>query len=226
MAEATREAGFTQARFEFLEPVKSGPEKKIGQDFKFDFNPKDFSITRTANWEAKDAKGGVAPAQYGGPKPSEISVEVFLDATSEANGDITPKVDILLKACNPTQQTKSKNKPSAPFVKFVWGKIIFKGYIETVAVKYTLFRANGTPVRGTATVKIKELGEAPAGTNPTSGGDPGTTRHRVVAGDTLPSIAYNEFGRADAWRVIANANPSIQDPMRLRPGSVLLIPPA
>ena len=39
-------------------------------------------------------------------------------------------------------------------------------------------------------------------------------------------IAYNEFGRADAWRMIANANPSIQDPMRLRPGSVLLIPPA
>ena len=222
----TREAGFVPARFEFLEPKRGGTESKIGPDFAFAFNPKDFSITRAAEWTTKQAKGGVAPAQYTGPKPSQIVVEVFLDETDKDGGDISQSVNRLLLACNPTQDSKSKNKPSAPFVKFVWGKIIFKGYIEQVAVKYTLFRADGTPVRGSATVTIKELGEPVSGTNPTSGGEPGTTRHRVVAGDSLPSIAYAEFGRADAWRAIANANPSIDDPMQLRPGSVLLIPPA
>lgn len=226
MAEATREAGFTAAKFEFLEPVKGGTEKKVGKDFEFQFNPKDFSVTRAAEWKADNAKGGVPPAQYAGPKPSSIQVEVFLDATHEANGDISTRVNELLAACNPTQASKSKNKPSAPFVKFVWGKIIFKGYIEQVAVKYTLFRADGTPVRGSATVTLKELGENPAGTNPTSGGEPGTTRHRVGAGDSLPSIAYAEYGRADAWRKVAAANPWVDDPLRLRPGSVLLIPPA
>lgn len=222
---ATREAGFSAARFEFLEPAQGGTEKKVGADFTFAFNPKDFSITRSAEWKTEPAKGGVPPAQYSGPKPSQITVEVFLDETDKQGGDISTSVDRLLTACNPTQDSKSKNKPSAPFVKFVWGKIVFKGYIEQVAVKYTLFRADGTPVRGSATVTLKELGEPVAGTNPTSGGDPGTTQHRVLAGDTLPSIAYAEFGRADAWRAIANANPSVDDPMRLRPGAVLMIPP-
>jgi nucleoid-associated protein YgaU len=218
---------WTKAQLKFLAPDPGGGEKEVDKALEFDFNPKEYSITRSADWSVPAAKSGVAQAQYNGPKPSSITVELFMDATEEDKGDISTTVDKLLKACNPTQETTSKNKPSAPFVLFQWGKkISFKGYIEQVAVKYTLFRPDGTPVRGSATLTLKEFGEPVKGTNPTSGGEPGTTRHRVLAGDTLPSIAYAEFGRADAWRTIADANPQIHDPMRLRPGTVLIIPPA
>jgi nucleoid-associated protein YgaU len=93
-------------------------------------------------------------------------------------------------------------------------------------VKYTLFRENGNPVRGTATLTLKELSLAPPGQNPTSGGEPGSRAYSVLAGDTLQSIAYNEFGTAAAWRRIAEANPFIDDPMRVKPGTALVIPPA
>ena len=229
MAGALKET-WTMAELRFVEPKIGGEDKDVAPKLTFPFNPKDYSITRSADWSANRAKSGVPEAQYNGPKPSQITVELFLDDTEpkeKGKPKLTEIVDQLLKACNPTEDTKSKNKPSAPFVIFQWGtNISFKGYLEQVAVKYTLFRSDGTPVRGTATLTIKELGEPPQGTNPTSGGEPGTTRHRVLAGDTLPSIAYREFGRAAAWRHIANANPSVDDPMRLRPGSVLLIPPA
>lgn len=220
------ETAFTKAILKFLEPSTSGPEKTIHTET-FDFNPKEFALTRSAKWNTPEGtKSGVTPAEYNGPNPSSITVEVFLDETDQENGDISKKVEIFLDATNPTQNGKFKNLPSAPFVRFQWGtRISFKGYLESVAVKYSLFRPNGNPVRGTATLTIKEFATPKKGTNPTSGGEPGTTQHRVKAGDTLPSIAYAEYGDANEWRRIANSNASIDDPMRLRPGTSVLIPP-
>jgi nucleoid-associated protein YgaU len=218
----------TTAKIKFLEPSTGGQEKPVSglKDVEFPYNPKEYSITRSAEWKTPQAKSGALP-EYGGPKPAQISVEVFLDATDSPTGDITGTVDTFLQACNPSLGKTFKSLPSAPFVKFIWGtKIAFMGYIESVAVKYSLFRHDGTPIRGTATLTIKEIRPPAAGTNPTSGGVPGTTQHHVIAGDTLASVAYNEYGAAARWRTIADANPTIDDPMRLKPGTSLLVPPS
>jgi nucleoid-associated protein YgaU len=45
----------------------------------------------------------------------------------------------------------------------------------------------------------------------------------VLEGDTLQSVAYSELGKAAYWRSIAELN-GIDDPMRVPPGRVLLIP--
>lgn len=219
------ETTWTKATLKFLPPVLSGPEIPLHTET-FDFNPKEFSITRSAQWTVPQAKSGVVPAEYNGPTPSQISVEVFLDETDKADGDISKKVSVFLQATNPALGGLFKALPSAPFVLFQWGeRISFKGYVESVAVKYSLFRPNGNPVRGTATLTIKEFKSPMLPTNPTSGGLPGTTQHKVKAGDSLPSIAYREYGRAADWRSIADANPFVDDPLRLRPGTTLLIPP-
>jgi nucleoid-associated protein YgaU len=49
--------------------------------------------------------------------------------------------------------------------------------------------------------------------------------HRVVTGDTLALLAWREYGDPAAWRDIARAN-GIDDPMRLAPGTELLLPAA
>jgi nucleoid-associated protein YgaU len=47
---------------------------------------------------------------------------------------------------------------------------------------------------------------------------------RVVgAGDTLHSIAWDEYGNASWWRALAEFN-GIDDPLRVNPGVRLLIP--
>ena len=47
----------------------------------------------------------------------------------------------------------------------------------------------------------------------------------VVAGDTLASVAYAEYGDPTLWRPLAAFN-GIDDPMRLPLGSALLLPTA
>jgi hypothetical protein len=217
---------WTPAKLIFLEPGGAGAEKKVWE-IEFPFNPSTFSITKGAKWQQNSNKDGLMPAEYHGPVPSSISVKMFLDETHLADGDISKTVKKILEKVNPDPKSVSKDKPSAPYVRFLWGAAIeFKGYISQAAIEYTLFRENGNPVRGTATLTLNEFGMAEKAQNPTSGGEPGSRAHRVVAGDTLASIAYDEYGSANDWRKIANANSSISDPLRLQPGMSLVVPPA
>ena len=48
--------------------------------------------------------------------------------------------------------------------------------------------------------------------------------HRTIAGDTLASVAYAEYGDPTQWRALAAYN-GIDDPMRVRTGTTLLLPP-
>ncbi len=75
------------------------------------------------------------------------------------------------------------------------------------------------------TVDLQELPSETPKQNPTSGGLTARRTHTVVAGDSLPSIAYREYGHADVWRAVAEAN-GIDDPFRLTAGTALLLPPA
>lgn len=224
-APATSQRTWTPAKLKLIKPNAGGAENVLWE-LDFPFNPKDFSLTRGAKWEAASNSGGTMPPEYKGPDPATLTVEIFLDETTEESGDISRTVKKLLGFVNPEADSKSQNKPSAPHARFIWGTAIeFKGYIQQVAIKYTLFRENGNPVRGSATLTIKEFGAPEGRQNPTSGGDPGARAHRVVAGDTLQSIAYAEYGNAAGWRRIADANSSIDDPMRLVPGRALVVPP-
>jgi hypothetical protein len=211
-----------RATLTLLEPRKGGD---ILDTIELPFNPKEWSITHTADWKVDTTKKSVPPPQFRGPLPASASVELFLDESDKPGGDISRVVAKLKALVVPDPASITRNAPCPPHVRFAWGTaVMFKGYVESVAVRYTLFRANGSPVRGTCTVNMKEFPAPAAGQNPTSGGEGGHRTHCLRAGDSLASVAYAEYGDPAAWRHLAEAN-GIDDPMRLRPGIVLSIPP-
>jgi nucleoid-associated protein YgaU len=59
--------------------------------------------------------------------------------------------------------------------------------------------------------------------NPTTRANAGHGIHIVKDGDTLPSIAYSNYGDATVWRAIADAN-GIENPLHLRRGRSLSLP--
>lgn len=85
---------------------------------------------------------------------------------------------------------------------------------------------SGMPVRATAKLTLKEVTDPEhlQPTNPTSRGEPGRRLYTVQEGDRLDLIAYREYGDAKEWRRIAEAN-RLFNPLALRPGMVLAIPP-
>ncbi len=204
------------------EPSSLGAKVGLGGErIPFSFNPKEISVTRTAEWRTKTSKKA-APPEYVGTKPSSITLEMFFDASE--GGDVTKDVERLLACMEPHPKTK-KDKPSPPFVTFGWGKATYmeNAVVKSVAVKYPRFRADGSPIRAVATVTLEELRPTEPGQNPTSGSFGIEFQHVVGPGDTLASIAHRELGSPARWRDIARVN-DIDDPMRLPVGGHVLIP--
>jgi hypothetical protein len=97
-------------------------------------------------------------------------------------------------------------------------------YLQSVSAKYTLFRIDGTPIRATCNLELIEWSNPASRQNPTSGGKPGMEVHTLIEGESLHSVAWSRYGEASYWRAIADFN-GIDDPLRVPPGTRLLLPP-
>jgi hypothetical protein len=204
---------------------KPGPE--IGK-IVFQFNPKELSLSKSASWSRDAGKGNKksGPPQYLGPQPSKLALEMFFDASDTQDSSVVKSVEKLFACCVPTAPSHQKDKGSPPWVLFRWGGLTgFLSYISSVTAKYTMFTPGGTPIRAVCTVSLEELAGEPPKQNPSSGGLVPRRVHVLVEGDSLPVLAYQEYGDPGLWRAVAQVN-GIDDPMRLRPGASLLMPAA
>ena len=219
----------SKAYLELREPSKDGSLDKGGPPIgriEFQFNPKELSMGKAASWTRETAKANqkAGPPQYKGPMPSKLTLEMFFDASAKQDNSVVKRVEQLFACCVPTDDSLKQNKGSPPWVIFRWGELTgFLAYLASVQVKYTLFTAAGLPIRATCTVTLEQIAGAPPKQNPTSGGLVPRRVHVLIEGDTLAGIAYNEYGDASLWRAVAAAN-RIDDPMRLRPGTSVLLP--
>jgi hypothetical protein len=130
----------------------------------------------------------------------------------------------LFSCCVPASAAVGKKKPLPPLVIFHWGRTTsFPGFITSVSAKYTLFSSDGTPIRAVCSVAMEEMPPGAPKQNPTSGVLDVQRSHLMIAGDSLASVAYSEYGEATMWRLLANYN-GIDDPMRVSEGTTLLLP--
>lgn len=209
-------------------PSPSGggdPGAKRGE-VAFQFNPKEVTITKSAKWERKTTKGSktAGPPEFTGPEPSKMTLEMFFDATSTQDGSVVKAVESLLSCCVATEKSAGQKKASPPLVVLHWGSISsFPAFVVSISAKFTLFASDGTPIRAFCSVNLEEMPGQPSGQNPTSGSHEVRRVHRTIAGDSLASVAYAEYGDPTAWRVLAASN-EIDDPLRIRTGTVLLLP--
>lgn len=111
-----------------------------------------------------------------------------------------------------------------PRCKLSWGEFgtIIVGYLVELKELFTLFLPDGTPVRATLTCTFEEDDPQTESKSGTKAIDDDPVRI-VRRGETLSSIAYQEYNDPSLWREIARAN-RIDNPRSLQPGQVLNIP--
>lgn len=218
-----------KAYLTLLQPSTSGGKASGGTQSQvvFQFNPKEYSIQKTASWESKPARSAeqTAVPDFKGAEPASMTLEVFLDATDSGASDITKDIETLMSCCGPLKETVDKNTPSPPFVLFGWGKTAaFTAFVKQVSVRYSMFKPDGAPLRATVSLTLQEIPSDKSRQNPTSGGVAARRAYTVVTGDSLPSVSFREYGKPGLWRALAEVN-AIDDPMRLPAGTRLLVPP-
>jgi nucleoid-associated protein YgaU len=215
-----------------------------GRIVQLELNPKSLSIRRQTQWQApvsrsphaaqpasatSGASGGTVPTGHGqqqfrGSQPGTLTMVVWFDQSFEPDGDIADDLNQLQNWTCPTERIVS-GVQNPPRVTFTWGgSIAFVGHISSLNITYKQFGVAGQPVRAEVSISMTENPPALPGTNPTSGGISGRRVHVIAAGDTLHSVSYREYGNPGLWRVLAEAN-GIDDPLRVTPGTIVLIPP-
>lgn len=202
-----------------------------GKSLEFRFNPKEYSVTKAATWNRPTNKGtkNSSKPEFGGPQPQSVQLELFFDDW-EGNGDLSSDINKLLEWLKPSDKSlDNKKKPMPEILHFEGGNTTplagFKGVLKSVSAKYTMFRSNGKPVRAIVTIALEEYPDDPGKTNPTSGSPLTRRAHLMAAGDSLHSVAFAEYDDPTLWRGLALFN-GIDDPLRVRPGTRLLIPTA
>jgi hypothetical protein len=195
----------------------------------FGFNPSQYSVNKSARWERPRSRGSESssPPEFTGTDPTRISMEIFFDAFEAPVADVSPDVMVLLSWLQPTPVSMARGLAQPPLLRFVWGANpvlqTFQGYLKSVKAKYTMFLPDGTPIRATAAIVLEEVTPEVGPQNPSSGSREGRRAHVVREGESLQSIAYEEYGEAAYWRGLAAFN-AVDDPMRLPAGTELLIP--
>lgn len=199
--------------------------------FSFQFNPKEFSVSKGLTWEESKEQGqDKNSVQFQKGAPMTASFDAYFDTTATTGGNVQSEwVNPLLALTKADIQPKtgeakelSKKRPRA--FRFTWGTFELQCVVEQISVTYLMFSSDGTAIRARAQVKLKEWMQPTfEGTQGTSVWD--TNKVSLVTVSGSPSVNQVADENNCDWRDIADANPDLGDDlMSIPPGTTVVLP--
>lgn len=187
------------------------------------FNPNEISVSRSLQWQeprrtlqASGDHEGRALFRY--VEAETLSIELFFD-TYESRSDVRDHTGLIVDLAEVDQYL---HRP--PICHLQWGNFdIFTGVLSRIAQRFTLFLEDGRPVRATLSCNFLESAPRSRGRARELHSADVTKTRQVRRGDSVHSIAAEEYSDPALWRHIATAN-GILNPRDLQPGTVLIIP--
>lgn len=211
----------------------------VGVPIEVSYNPPELNFSKGATYADINIPGLDAPVlQFVRGTTETLNLELFFDSTENGTGasavPITSRVDEFYQLVK-----ISGNLHTPPIVRILWGEHFpglrndqssrpvpaFDCIVTSCSRKFTLFNPDGMPLRAIVTLAVREyrtLEEQLQAMNLQSSDH--TRLHTVQQGEDLPLIAYEAYGNAAQWRVIADAN-NLLDVRTPAPGTVLSLPP-
>ena len=225
-----------RAKIYILDGDGSGQKKKDDPKTVIDvcFNPKEYSLEKSVGWDGENAFTDAPQPEFTKPSAMTLSVTLQFD-TYEERVSVREKYIKKLETTalmriqfDPTKKKKlspdDKKKASPPVCLFVWGRFTFKGVVESLSQKYTMFLSDGTPVRAECALKMRNVLTRTMDDDKMTSVASQEKSYTVKQGDRLDSIAADQYGDASRWTEIAGAN-EINDPVKdVTAGKVLKIP--
>ena len=133
------------------------------------YNPKELQVDQTVPWKKPEAANQTGSEKGSGDDPIALeftgaegrtmSVELLFDGY-EKNESVAGKIgalETLASVRNPSEPDETKRRPHQCVVS--WGGSGLPSFlcvIESLSTKYSMFSPEGTPLRATCTVKLKE----------------------------------------------------------------------
>jgi hypothetical protein len=121
------------------------------------FNPKELTFDKAITYQQhKNQEQDDSELEFTASNPTTLNFDVLFDcfeAKEVADRDVYKKYISKLETFAKVMEDKKR----PPMITFTWGSSlpVFKGVIEKINVKYTLFLPDGAPTRATVTINAK-----------------------------------------------------------------------
>lgn len=195
--------------------------KQKGKKYKVLFNPNTYTVEQGNQYKYKPINGLSVPlVQFANGTTPKLSMELFFDCSDKGfDADVreftAPFVSLL---------DVDSELHAPPLCQFVWGSLLFKGYLESLTQKYTMFSVKGNPIRARFNVTFKGVSPIKEQLQQTPRHSPDRTKEKTLKqGDQLWMISAEEYEDPKHWRAIADVN-NIDNPRTLKPGRRLVVP--
>ena len=118
------------------------------------FNPKELTYDKAIQYKQHpNQEQDESELEFTSANPQTIAFEVLFDCFESDEKDVYKKYISKLESFAMVMEDKKR----PPLMAFIWGSAlpVFKGVIEKINVKYTLFLPDGTPTRATVQINGK-----------------------------------------------------------------------
>lgn len=210
---------------------KSGNVNAGSSSFEVMINPGQYTHTRGISYSDESHMGGLGNAQvFDTIKPEQISFdEIVIDGTGAVApttaGKARPSVKAQIDQLLAIVYNYSGEQHEPPWVRLLWGTLIFFGRMESMTTNYTLFKPSGEPLRAKINMSFVGAMSSQEESLRANRSSPDLSHHvLVVEGDTLPLLCYRIYRDPSYYLDIAAFN-RLTDFRRLQPGMQLLFPP-
>ncbi|MEZ4466751.1 MAG: phage tail protein [bacterium] len=175
--------------------------KKQNQAIEALFNPKEYTISKSVPWNPQSASGLDAPElQFTTGQGETLQLELFFD-TYEAATNVKTHTDKLHELA---LIDTSLHRP--PMVLVTWGTLSFKGVVESLNHRFTMFMEDGTPVRATCSITLRRAENARSRPPTTAATRARTTRSCTPSGGARRCRASR--ARSTTIRTSGGASPT------------------
>lgn len=215
--------------------VESGQVKKASpsNSFEVTINPADFKHGYGLEYSGTQPNDGLPiaksakVAEFKAIKTETVGFSLVLDCTGVVPGTadlaVSDQIDKIRTIC----YTYSGKEHEPNVVMLDWGKSLsaFQGRLTSMNVNYTLFQADGTPLRAKVALEFMAYSTQMEEALTAQRSSPDMTHVvEVRAGDTLPLLCQRIYKDPSRYLFVAAFN-GLDTFRRLEPGSVINFPP-
>ena len=126
------------------------------------YNPKEIGVDKSVPWAKTASSIGDPPElEFSSADGRTMSFELLFDGFETGTNVHTTYIATLLRLASAIDPDGPEEKRRPPRVSVKWGVLPeFQGVIESIGTKYTMFLPDGTPVRATCHIKVREARRA------------------------------------------------------------------
>jgi hypothetical protein len=198
------------------------------------YNPTSFTVSHSLSYDGgKSVLKSDLTKKFRYISGRTVTMKLFFDGTeaspSASKGigvnSFIKRVDLQIEAfLKLAYQIQGKDhKPN--YMMLIWGTFIMSGVLSSASVNYTMFAADGTPLRAEMDISVKESINSSLLAKVLNLLSPDLSKSITVKeGDTLPLLCHKEYKDASLYPKIAKVN-NLKNYRKLEQGMELLFPP-